>query len=200
MSLARQGRCRRWPRQPRLAARTRTHDDIGMEGMTMQLHGSAGRRPRRLVLGMTATAALAMTLAACSGSGSSTAQVTATQSAKAKSAAAPATSAPAQAAAASGLSGKWRGQYSGAYQGHFLLRWHQSGSRLTGTIALSAPARGTVPIHGTVQHDQIRHRRVRGHHLFGLGVRQFHVRHLADQGPRRRRWRRPVERVPVLTG
>jgi hypothetical protein len=127
-----------------------------MEGMTMQLHGSAGRRPRRLVLGMTATAALAMTLAACSGSGSNTAQVTATQSAKAKSAAAPATSAPAQAAAASGLSGKWRGQYSGAYQGHFLLRWHQSGSRLTGTIALSAPARGTVPIHGTVQGSTIK--------------------------------------------
>jgi hypothetical protein len=123
--------------------------------MTMQLHGSAGRRPRRLVLGMTATAALAMTLAACSSSGSSTAQVTATQSAKAKSAAA--TGAPAQAAAAaSGLSGKWLGQYSGAYQGHFLLRWHQSGSRLTGTITLSAPARGTVPIHGRVQGGAIK--------------------------------------------
>ena len=122
----------------------------------MQLHGSAGRRPRRLVLGMTAAAALAMTLAACSSSGSNTPQVTATQSAKAKSAAIPATSAPAQAAAASGLSGKWRGRYSGAYQGHFLLRWHQSGSRLTGTIALSTPARGTVPIHGTVQGSTIK--------------------------------------------
>jgi hypothetical protein len=126
-----------------------------MEGMTMKLHGSAGRRPRRLVLGMTATAALAMTLAACSSSGSNTAQVTATRSAKAKSAAA-ATSAPAQAAAASALSGKWRGQYSGAYQGHFLLRWHQSGSRLTGTITLSTPTRGTVPIHGTVQGSTIK--------------------------------------------
>lgn len=121
----------------------------------MQLHGNAGRRPRRLVIGMTATAALAMTLAACS-SPSGTAQVTATQSAKAKSAAAPATSAPAQAAAASGLSGKWRGQYSGAYQGHFVLRWHQSGSRLIGTITLSTPARGTVPIHGTVQGSTIK--------------------------------------------
>ena len=121
----------------------------------MQLHGNAGRRPRRLVIGMTATAALAMTLAACS-SPSSTAQVTATQSAKANSAAAPAASAPAQSAANSGLSGKWRGQYSGAYQGHFVLRWHQSGSRLTGTIALSTPARGTVPIHGTVQGSTIK--------------------------------------------
>ncbi len=121
----------------------------------MQLHGNAGRRPRRLVIGMTATAAMAMTLAACS-SPSSTAQVTATQSAKANPAAAPAASASAQPAANSGLSGKWRGQYSGAYQGHFVLRWHQSGSRLTGTIALSTPARGTVPIHGTVQGSTIK--------------------------------------------
>jgi hypothetical protein len=124
--------------------------------MTMQLHGSAGRRPWRRVLGMTATAALAMTLAACSSSGGSTAQVTATRSVKATSAAAPATSAPAQATANSGLSGKWRGQYSGTYQGHFILRWHQSGSRLSGTIALSAPARGSVGIHGTVQGGTIR--------------------------------------------
>jgi hypothetical protein len=120
----------------------------------MQLHGSVGSRPRQLVLAMTATAALAMTLAACSSSGSTGPQVTATQSAKA--AAAPAASAPAQAAANSGLSGKWRGQYSGAYQGHFVLRWHQSGSRLDGTITLSTPARGTVPIHGTVQGSTIK--------------------------------------------
>lgn len=116
----------------------------------MQLHGNAGGRPRRLVTGMTAAAALAMTLAACSSSGNSTAQETATRSAKANPAA-PAASAPAQPASSSGLSGKWRGQYSGAYQGHFVLRWHQSGSRLSGTITLSAPSRGTVPIHGTVQ-------------------------------------------------
>jgi hypothetical protein len=121
----------------------------------MQLHGSVGSRPRQLVLAMTAAAALAMTLAACSGSGSTGTQVTATQSAKATAAARAAT-APAQAAANSGLSGKWRGQYSGAYQGHFVLRWHQSGSRLNGTITLSTPARGTVPIHGTVQDSTIK--------------------------------------------
>src|SRR5207248_353203 len=108
------------------------------EGMTMQLHGNAGSRPR-LVIGMTATAVMAMTLAACSSSGNNTPQVTATQSAKANSPAAAAATAPAQAAADAGLSGKWRGQYSGAYQGHFVLRWHQSGSRLSGTITLSAP-------------------------------------------------------------
>ena len=122
----------------------------------MQLHGSAGSRPRQLVFAMTATAALAMTLAACSSSGSTGTQVTATQSAGATAAAAPATSAPAQAAANSGLSGKWRGQYSGAYQGHFVLRWHQSGSKLNGTITLSTPTRGTVPIHGTVQGSTIK--------------------------------------------
>jgi hypothetical protein len=122
----------------------------------MKLHGNVGRRPRRLVIGMTATAGLAMTLAACSSSGSSTAQVTATQSAKANPAAAPADSAPAQPAANSGLSGKWRGRYSGAYTGHFVLRWHQSGSRLSGTITLSAPSRGTIPIHGTVQGSTIK--------------------------------------------
>jgi len=121
----------------------------------MQLHGNAGRRTR-LVIGMTAAAVMAMTLAACSSSGGSTVQVTATQSAKANSAGAPAASAPAQSADNSGLSGKWRGQYSGAYQGHFVLRWHQSGSRLSGTITLSAPSRGTVPIHGTVQGSTIK--------------------------------------------
>jgi hypothetical protein len=122
----------------------------------MQLHGNVGRRPRRLVIGITAMAALAMTLAACSSPGGSTAQVTATQPAKANSAAAPAASAPMQSAADSGLSGKWHGRYSGAYQGHFVLRWHQSGSRLIGTITLSAPSRGTVPIHGTVQGSTIK--------------------------------------------
>jgi hypothetical protein len=105
---------------------------------------------------MTATAALAMTLAACSSSGNSATQVTATQSAKANPAAAPAASASAQAAVDTGLSGRWRGQYSGVYQGHFVLRWHQSGSRLSGTITLSAPSRGTVPIHGKVQGGTIK--------------------------------------------
>lgn len=121
----------------------------------MQLHGNAGRRPRRLVPGMTATAALAMTLAACSGSGGTATQTAATQKAQATSAAAPAASAAAP-AASSGLSGKWHGQYSGAYQGHFLLRWHQSGSKLSGRITLSAPTRGTLGINGTVQGSTIR--------------------------------------------
>ena len=119
--------------------------------MTMRLHGSAGGRPRRHVPGTIALAGLAMTLAACAGSGS-TAQGPASRPAGANPAAAPATSAPQPAAAApsTGLSGKWSGRYSGTYQGTFVLRWHQSGSRLSGRITLSAPARGTLPIHGKV--------------------------------------------------
>ena len=123
----------------------------------MQLHGNTCQRPMRLVPGLTVTAALAVTLAACSGSGSTAAQGPASQAAQANSAAAPPASAPAaQAASASGLSGRWRGQYSGAYQGHFLLKWHQSGSKLTGRITLSAPTRGTLGINGTVQGGTIR--------------------------------------------
>lgn len=123
----------------------------------MQLHGNTGQRPMRLVPGLSVTAALAVTLAACSGSGSTAAQGPASQAAQPNSAAAPPASAPpAQAASASGLSGRWRGQYSGAYQGHFLLKWHQSGSKLTGRITLSAPTRGTLGINGTVQGGTIR--------------------------------------------
>ena len=63
----------------------------------------------------------------------------------------PATSAPASptATATAGLTGTWSGQYSGSYNGNFTLRWHQTGSKLHGTIHLSAPA-DTLPINGTV--------------------------------------------------
>jgi hypothetical protein len=126
----------------------------------MRLHGNASGRARRLVLGMTATAALAVTLAACSGSGGTTTQGPTTHPASAAhSATTPATSAPASpaspAAATGALSGKWSGQYSGSYQGTFHLTWRQSGSRLTGTIRLSAPAT-TFPINGTVTGAAIR--------------------------------------------
>jgi hypothetical protein len=65
--------------------------------------------------------------------------------------AAHATSAPASptARATAGLSGTWSGQYSGSYNGNFTLRWRQTGSKLHGTIKLSAPAQ-TLRINGTV--------------------------------------------------
>ncbi|HXP20536.1 MAG TPA: hypothetical protein VN840_12910 [Streptosporangiaceae bacterium] len=120
----------------------------------MRLHSNASGRRGRLVLGMTMAAGLVLTLAACSAS-STTAPPTGTAqpTSAAAPATTPATSAPA--AAATGLSGKWLGQYSGAYQGTFNLRWHQSGSNLSGTIKLSAP-RTTLPIHGTVKGNVIR--------------------------------------------
>jgi hypothetical protein len=73
------------------------------------------------------------------------------------------TTAPASAAAAAStsattateLAGKWSGTYGGAYQGTFILSWRQSGSKLSGTITISAPA-GTLAIHGTVVGGAIR--------------------------------------------
>lgn len=68
---------------------------------------------------------------------------------------APSTAAPASSSAApTALSGTWSGQYSGAYQGTFTLTWTQSGSKLTGTIKISAPA-STMSINGAVQGDSI---------------------------------------------
>jgi hypothetical protein len=59
-----------------------------------------------------------------------------------------------KAATAGSLSGTWSGQYSGAFQGTFSLTWQQSGSTLSGTIKLSAPAI-SLGINGTVQNNAI---------------------------------------------
>jgi hypothetical protein len=124
----------------------------------MRHHSNTSSQARRHVAVMTMTAALAVTLAACSSPGSTAAQVTGKQrSPAAPSAAAPAASspAPATAAAASGLTGKWAGQYSGSYQGTFNLHWHQSGSKLKGSIKLSNPGT-SLPINGSVAGSSIR--------------------------------------------
>lgn len=47
------------------------------------------------------------------------------------------------------LAGTWSGKYSGAFSGTFRLHWTQSGSRLSGSIALSNP-KGTYHITGGV--------------------------------------------------
>ena len=52
------------------------------------------------------------------------------------------------------LAGTWSGKYSGAYSGTFTLRWTQSGSRLSGSIALSNP-RGKYGISGSVHGSAI---------------------------------------------
>jgi hypothetical protein len=102
---------------------------------------------------------VALLLAACS-SPPHSATVTATTPAvsapttSAPAAAAAAATASATAASAAGLSGRWSGQYGGAYQGTFSLSWHQSGSKLNGTIKISDPPH-SFPIHGTVKNGAI---------------------------------------------
>jgi hypothetical protein len=102
------------------------------------------RLPRALLIG-TATAALAAALAACSTSSNST-STGHTHATAPKAKAAKAASAPKPTSA---LAGRWSGNYSGSYNGTFKLSWHQSGSRLHGTITISNP-RSTLPINGTV--------------------------------------------------
>jgi hypothetical protein len=66
----------------------------------------------------------------------------------------PTSSAPTTAApvADSGLTGSWSGQYSGAFTGTFKLTWQQTGSSLSGSIALSTngAAPQTESLNGTV--------------------------------------------------
>jgi hypothetical protein len=96
----------------------------------------------------------AVLIAACSSSPAATTPPPSSAPAATPAAATSATSPPAattSSAAAAGLSGIWQGQYSGAYSGTFTLNWRQNSSKLSGTIQLSNPAGGTLPIHGTVQ-------------------------------------------------
>jgi hypothetical protein len=59
------------------------------------------------------------------------------------------------AASSGGLSGSWSGQYSGASDGTFQLTWQQSGSDLSGTIAISDFGDTPIPINGTVNGGKI---------------------------------------------
>jgi hypothetical protein len=101
---------------------------------------------------------LLVSTAACSSSGggsptkSASARVPSSPpTTSATAAASSATSAPGQ----SGLSGTWTGKYSGAFQGTFKLSWQQSGSQLSGTIALSSPP-DNLTLNGTVVGGKIR--------------------------------------------
>ena len=53
------------------------------------------------------------------------------------------------------LAGTWSGKYSGAFSGTFTLHWTQSGSRLSGSIALSNPT-GRYSISGSVHASAIK--------------------------------------------
>ena len=52
------------------------------------------------------------------------------------------------------LSGSWNGRYGGSFSGTFKLTWTQSGSKLTGSITLSAPP-STLDINGTINGNKI---------------------------------------------
>ena len=53
------------------------------------------------------------------------------------------------------LAGTWSGKYGGAFSGTFTLKWKESRSKLTGTIALSYP-HGTYVITGSVSGGAIK--------------------------------------------
>ena len=54
------------------------------------------------------------------------------------------------------LAGKWKGQYGGAFKGHFTLHWKQTGKTLSGSITLSSPS-GTYHITGSLlSHNKIK--------------------------------------------
>jgi hypothetical protein len=151
------------------------------KGTAMLIKGNANGQRSLLTQAMGA-AALAMMLAACSATSSTQARTTGTppsagtptaataaasttaassvaaSSVAVATAAASSTASPASrppSAAASGLSGTWPGQYSGASQGDFTLHWTQSGSALSGTVSLETNGI-TMPIHGTVAGDSIK--------------------------------------------
>lgn len=53
------------------------------------------------------------------------------------------------------IGGTWTGRYGGAFTGTFTIHWKLSGSKLSGTIALSRP-KGTYGITGSVVRGKIR--------------------------------------------
>jgi len=106
----------------------------------------------RALLLATSLAVLSVAAVGCGSSNNTTTSTGTSTPATTPAATAPATSTPA--ATANSLTGTWKGQYGGTYSGTFVLKWQQSGSNLSGTISLSAPA-GTLNIHGTLSGSSI---------------------------------------------
>jgi hypothetical protein len=63
-----------------------------------------------------------------------------------------------------GLSGTWSGRYGGKYSGTFTLKWSQSGSKLSGSIALSSEG-GKIGVRGTLKGTAISFGTVGGGHV-----------------------------------
>jgi hypothetical protein len=108
--------------------------------------------------GTPAAATAAVSIAAASSAAAATAAASSAAATASTAAAATARTASAAssspAAAASGLTGTWTGQYSGASSGNFTLHCTQSGSALSGIISLETDGI-SMPIHGTVAGDSI---------------------------------------------
>lgn len=109
----------------------------------------------RITLGITALLS-GVLLAGCSSSTSDTPTPTAAANnistpTPTATAAAPTTAA---AAAAADVSGGWKGQYSGVYNGTFTLSWQQNGSAVNGQIVLSSPPK-TFDITGNLAGNAI---------------------------------------------
>lgn len=99
------------------------------------------------------TAVVSVAVLMATGCGSSSTKTTTAAPAPRTSASAPSTTTTT--AASASLSGKWSGQYSGVYNGTFVLNWTQSGSKLSGSIQLSSPAK-TLRVTGTVAGSAIK--------------------------------------------
>ena len=97
----------------------------------------------RIVALATCVASLAVLAAGCSSSPKTHAanQVSASS--------APGSAASPVSASKVDLSGNWTGSYGGSFSGTFQLSWKQTGSTVSGTITLSAPA-STLNLTGTV--------------------------------------------------
>ncbi len=114
------------------------------------------RRPHRPAkLGALPLVALLWALALlAAGCGSSSSETTSTATTAPAAAGTGTTAATTAASSENGLSGKWKGQYSGGYKGTFILNWQQSGSSLAGKITISSPL-STLKVNGTLHGSSI---------------------------------------------
>lgn len=126
--------------------------------MVRSVLGYRGRRFRQsaLVRLTVAVVVLAGLLAGCSSKTPTSSPTGSTSSAASPSSVgitpatrSPSSTPPAKTTDTTGLSGRWKGKYSGVDQGTFVLNWTQSSSHLSGTIILSGSA-DAIPLTGTV--------------------------------------------------
>ncbi len=142
----------------RLPATVAGHDLVKQEssgaigGRTHSRAGGRARARTKVAALAAIVGALALIAAGCGGGSTTTTAATATPASATP--AANTTTTTAASTSESGLSGKWNGQYSGAYNGTFVLHWQQSGSSLGGKITISSPP-STLDVNGALHGDAI---------------------------------------------